>query len=115
MTHSTCPNCGASVTGKYCSECGQKQEMHRETFWHILTHFVGHYFHYDSKFWVTLKTLCFYPGKLTLAYHNHQRMKYIPPVNLYIFVSVVFFLFFSKSFDIRTTNGENTHRFIIHL
>lgn len=88
--------------------------MHKETFWHILTHFIGHYFHYDSKFWVTLKTLCFYPGKLTLAYHNHQRMKYIPPVNLYIFVSVVFFLFFSKSFDIRTTYGENTQRFIIH-
>lgn len=66
--------------------------MHNETFWGLVAHFVGHYFHYDSKFWKTLKALWFSPGKLTTAYWNKQRMRYIPPVSLYIFISAVFFI-----------------------
>jgi len=66
--------------------------LHNETFWGLVAHFVGHYFHYDSKFWKTLKALWFSPGKLTTAYWKKQRMRYIPPVSLYIFISAVFFI-----------------------
>src|ERR1700743_3096572 len=55
-------------------------------------HFLGHYFHYDSKFLQTMKALWFSPGKLTIAYWNKQRMRYISPVSLYIFISAVYFL-----------------------
>ena len=66
--------------------------MHKETFWGLVMHFVGDYFHYDSKFWMTMKALWFSPGKLTIAYWNKQRMRYIKPVSLYIFISAVYFL-----------------------
>jgi len=89
-----CPNCGSVAEKNYCSECGQETHLHNETFWGLVAHFVGHYFHYDSKFWKTLKALWFSPGKLTTAYWNKQRMRYIPPVSLYIFISAVFFIFF---------------------
>ena len=66
-----------------------------------MVHFVGHYFHYDSKFWQTLKLLFSEPGKLTLAYWNKQRNRYLQPISLYIFLSIVFFL--------TATMGPNTH------
>jgi len=95
-----CPNCGFNAVNNYCSECGQKTHLHKETFWGLVAHFIGDYFHYDSKFWQTLKALWFSPGKLTLAYWNKQRMRYIPPVSLYIFISAVYFLLsFSMSGD----------------
>lgn len=68
--------------------------MHKETFIGLVTHFVAHYFHYDSKFWKTLKILLTKPGALTVAYREKKRNRYIPPISLYIFVSVVFFLVF---------------------
>lgn len=58
----------------------------------MVVHFVGHYFHYDSKFLQTLKTLILNPGRLTLAYWNRQRARYIPPISLYIFISAIYFL-----------------------
>lgn len=100
-----CPNCGFAATKNYCAQCGQETHLHKETFLGMLTHFVGHYFHYDSKFWVTLKTLFTKPGKLTVAYWEKKRMRFIPPISLYIFVSIVFFfLFFS------TVGSEKTMR-----
>lgn len=86
-----CPNCGFRVERNYCAECGQPAHLHKETFVGLLTHFVAHYFHYEGRFLSTVRTLIFRPGALTLAYWQKQRMRYIPPISLYIFVSFVFF------------------------
>ncbi len=92
---SLCPNCSTPVHGNYCAQCAQEAHLHKETFWHMILYFAGHYFHFDSKFWISVKTLLFKPGKLTLAWHNKQRMRYVAPVNFYIFTSVAFFILFS--------------------
>jgi hypothetical protein len=89
-----CPNCGYHAEKNYCAQCGQETHLHTETFWGLVGHFIGHYFHYDSKFWKTLKALWLHPGSLTHAYWDKQRMRYIPPVSLYIFISAVFFIAF---------------------
>jgi hypothetical protein len=96
-TGASCPNCGHTATLNYCPNCGQATHLHKETFWGLILHFIGHYFHYDSKFLKTMKMLWFRPGQLTLAYWNQQRERYIPPISLYIFISAVYFLvFFAK-------------------
>lgn len=87
-----CPNCNSLATGNFCAQCGQPTHLHKETFWHMVWHFAGHYFHFESKFWGTLKTLILKPGELTLAWKQKQRMRYVEPINLYMFVSVVFFI-----------------------
>src|SRR5690349_6105601 len=87
-----CPNCGYHADRNYCAQCGQPTHLHEESFWGMVMHFVGHYFHYDSKFWKTLVTLWFKPGVLTQAYLQKQRMRFIPPISLYIFITAVFFL-----------------------
>lgn len=103
MSHSdepiVCPNCGFKAINNYCSQCGQETHLHKETFWGLVMHFVGDYFHYDSKFWKTMKALWFSPGKLTIAYWNKQRMQYIKPVSLYIFISAVYFLLSFSAHD----------------
>jgi len=103
-----CPNCGYHAVENYCARCGQETHLHKETFWGLVVHFLGHYFHYDSKFWKTMKALWFSPGKLTIAYWNKQRMRYIAPVSLYIFISAVYFL---VSFEFSTGDIEvNNHK-----
>lgn len=86
-----CPNCGTHAFGNYCYECGQQTHLHKDTLRGIILHFFEHYFHYDNKFWQTIKTLLFKPGELSLAYWKQQRMRYISPISLYIFISAIYF------------------------
>ena len=92
LNSQVCPNCGFTASGNYCSNCGQQTRLHKDTFWGLIRHFTAHYFHYDSKFWRTLKALVVSPGKLTVAYQHKKRQSYIAPISLYIFISIVFFL-----------------------
>lgn len=87
-----CPNCGFATSHNYCAQCGQPTHLHKETFFGLIFHFIAHYFHYDSKFWQTIKMLLTKPGKLTMAYWEEKRMRHIPPVSLYILISAVYFL-----------------------
>lgn len=90
-----CQNCGYTVEVEYCSKCGQKNTETRQSFTHLAGHFVEDLTHYDGAFWKTLKYLIFRPGKLTIEYLEGHRMRYVPPVKLYIFVSFVTFLLMS--------------------
>lgn len=87
-----CLNCGAHLHGKFCSECGQENLELHEPFLHFIGHSIGHYFHFDSKFFHTLKPLFKQPGQLTLDYFEGKRMRYIPPVSMFVFISIVYFL-----------------------
>lgn len=103
-----CPNCGYHATYNYCAECGQETHLHKDTFWGLITHFIGHYFHYDSKFWKTMKLLWFHPGALTIAYAKKQRNRFIPPISLYIFISFVFFLLYTTFARVGSTTTTET-------
>lgn len=87
-----CLNCGHHVEEHYCSHCGQPNLELKEPFWHFIGHSIGHYFHFDSKFFKTMVPLLTKPGQLTLDYLAGRRARYIHPVSLYIFVSIVYFL-----------------------
>ena len=49
-------------------------------------------FDLDSRFVRTMKPLLFKPGRLTRDYMEGRRFRYAPPMRLYIFSSIVFFL-----------------------
>jgi hypothetical protein len=89
----TCQNCGNTVEFRFCSNCGQENTDSRQTFGHLIRHFFEDITHYEGKFWKTLKYLLFKPSFLTKEYLSGKRMKYVPPVRLYIFISfITFFL-----------------------
>lgn len=87
-----CLNCDYPLIGRFCGNCGQKAFLHKHSFWHMAMHFVGDYFHYDNKFWVTFRTLFTRPGLATLEFNEGKRSKYLNPAQLYFFVTTVFFL-----------------------
>lgn len=87
-----CLNCGAHVEKHYCSDCGQPNLELKESFWGFISHSVAHYFHFDNKFFQTLSPLLTKPGQVTLDYLAGKRARYINPVSMYIFVSIVYFL-----------------------
>ncbi|HEX5553087.1 MAG TPA: DUF3667 domain-containing protein [Chitinophagaceae bacterium] len=87
-----CLNCGATVHGRYCSECGQENREPRESFGQLLYHFISDFTHFDSKVFVTIKDLLFEPGFLTKEYLAGRRVRYLHPIRMYIFISFLYFL-----------------------
>ncbi|RZL57690.1 MAG: DUF3667 domain-containing protein [Pedobacter sp.] len=87
-----CLNCGFHVESHYCSSCGQPNLELKESFWGFISHSIAHYFHFDNKFFQTLTPLLTKPGQVTLDYLAGKRARYINPVSMYIFVSIVYFL-----------------------
>jgi hypothetical protein len=88
-----CANCGAPLAGPYCSACGQR---HHDVPVHHFGHFLGEALedltHADSRLWRTLLALLFRPGFLTREFLDGHRARYLPPVRLYLVLSVLFFL-----------------------
>ena len=87
-----CLNCGATLQGKFCHVCGQENLEIKESFGHLMNHAVSDYFHFDDKFFNTLKPLLFKPGKLTNEYMAGKRASYLHPVKMYIFISFIYFV-----------------------
>jgi len=87
-----CDNCGASVSGRYCGNCGQRLEPPVHSLWHFLTVAMEDVTHADTRLWRTLRALLFKPGYLTHEFLAGRRARYLPPVRLYLVLSVVFFL-----------------------
>jgi len=92
-----CDNCGASVPGKYCGNCGQRLDPPVHSLGHFLTVAFEDVTHADTRLWRTLRALLFRPGFLTHEFLAGRRARYLPPVRLYLVLSVVFFLCSSLS------------------
>jgi hypothetical protein len=106
----TCPNCSNEYPANlhYCAHCGQETHLHEDSFRGMVVHFIAHYFHYESKFGSTFRTLLLQPGELTLAYIQKKRAKYLSPITLYILISVVYFIVASLSTSVYNSLGWNT-------
>lgn len=87
-----CLNCGAEVTDRFCSHCGQENIEPRENFWQLLVHFFNDFTHFDGKFFSTLRVLLLQPGKLTREYIAGKRAGYLHPIRMYLFISFAFFI-----------------------
>lgn len=89
-----CLNCGTALReqDQFCSNCGQETRNTTESFGEFLKHFLSDYFTFDSKILRSFKPLLFRPGFLTNEFLQGKRVTYIPPLRMYIFISIVFFL-----------------------
>lgn len=87
-----CLNCRKRIGRvRFCPYCGQENRERRVTVRQILHEFLGDYFTFDSKFFHSLIPLVIRPGFLSKAYISGQRVRYISPFRLYLFVTLVFF------------------------
>lgn len=87
-----CENCHTEVEGSFCSQCGQSVESTLKYFWTVILHLLDDIFSFDSRASRTLYPLMFKPGFLTNEYFAGRRVHYVPPLRLYLFISIIFFI-----------------------
>ncbi|MGV9004687.1 DUF3667 domain-containing protein [Flavobacterium sp.] len=72
-----CLNCEKSISGKFCSQCGQKTATHRITFKHFIFHDILHgVWHIEKGILFTLKEALTRPGNAALDYIKGKRISY---------------------------------------
>lgn len=87
-----CLNCQEPLMGhNYCPHCGQTNTDRDLSIWTLLGDFFRDYFAFDSKFFRTMGPLTIKPGRVPLDFVIGKRVKHIPPLRLFIFLSFIFF------------------------
>lgn len=87
-----CLNCGTTLLGQYCGNCGQRAQTRLISIWQLLREAFGDLLELDSRLWRTLIPLTIRPGKLTRDYLEGRRARFMPPFRTYLVLSIVFFL-----------------------
>jgi len=102
-----CLNCGTGLQGPFCYYCGQPDRNFLRFFPALLRDLMEDLLDLDSRFMRTLKPLLFKPGRLTRDYMDGRRFRYAPPMRLYIFSSIAFFLLAALLSSNAITIGNN--------
>ncbi|MCY3610608.1 MAG: DUF3667 domain-containing protein [Gemmatimonadetes bacterium] len=87
-----CENCGRPRADRFCSLCGQNDRTYTRSLFPVLGELVRESFEFDGRLAQTLKLLLFKPGSLSTEFSRNRRARYMTPVRLYLFTSVIFFL-----------------------
>jgi len=90
-----CPNCGHTLHGTFCFQCGQNQKNLNRFFWSLIGEAFEDIFSFKSRVWLTLQHLFLKPGFISDEYSKGRRARYVPPLRLYIITSVIFVLLLS--------------------
>lgn len=110
--HSHCLNCEFPLSGNYCGNCGQEVKDLRRPFFKLSREAVQSLFELDGRAYRTLFYLLTKPAFLCHEYFNGRRIRYSPPLRLFLVISVSFFLLVSLYSSIQSfeealaTNGE---------
>jgi hypothetical protein len=96
MTTSTvhlteCPNCGASLDGAFCAQCGQKVSPLNPSFGEFLHDLVHELTHVDGKIVQSIRLLLTRPGFLSREHFEGRRVRYVTPIRLYLVFSLLYF------------------------
>lgn len=103
MNKFLCKTCNNSFEGNYCNECGEKKIFEEDfSIKNIISQAFKTVTNLDSKLFLTLKFLFFYPGKLTNKFVQGVRVPYMKPFQLFLIANVIFFFFLSKIDIFRT-------------
>lgn len=104
-----CANCGASMQGEFCHECGQSTHSVLKPMHHMVEETVETVLHIDGRIVHTLPPLLLKPGFLTLEYFSGRRVRYIAPFRLmFVLCLLAFFVCHLRVEDSRIELGPNT-------
>lgn len=95
-----CPNCGEEEVGKYCPSCGQSNKDYNKPIKEIVGDLLDS-INLDIRILNTLVPFFTKPGFLAQEYFKGKRKKYVPPMRMYMFVSIIFF------FLVQYVNGDD--------
>ncbi|MFM2044435.1 MAG: hypothetical protein RLY86_3011 [Pseudomonadota bacterium] len=92
---SACRNCGSPMAGPYCAVCGQAARDRSKSLLKVIGDALEDFLHFDSRVLRTLVLLLFLPGRMTRLFIQGRRVSFVPPLRLYLFSSLIFFLVLS--------------------
>ena len=87
-----CANCHAPLSGPFCAACGQAIDTYRRSLYRLTRGFIADLLNLESRTLRTIGVLLARPGELSRAFHEGRIQRYVPPVRLYFFVSLLFFV-----------------------
>ena len=99
-----CENCGLQLLGEYCYACGQPVKGLVRHFSSIVGDFADSVLNLDTRLPRTIWPLFAKPGYLTNEYFAGRRVRYVSPVRLFVFLSIL--TFFVAQFTISWSDGE---------
>lgn len=85
-----CENCGTPLQGEYCHHCGQSAHNPLEHVGHAIEEVFESFWHLDGRIFRTLRQL-FVPGRVAINYLAGHRVSYIPPLRLFVILSLLTF------------------------
>ncbi|HMG16896.1 MAG TPA: DUF3667 domain-containing protein [Saprospiraceae bacterium] len=103
-----CLNCGAEVTQRFCPNCGQENIVQPEKIWVLGEHYFEDFTHFEGNFFRSIWLLIIRPGYLTNAYNSGQRKRYINPIRMYIFMSLITFTVLFFQLDLSEFDGKSS-------
>lgn len=89
-----CLNCKQPISDNdnFCSNCGQVNDELPLSIKQFVSEFFSGFFSFDSRFFKTFRPLLFKPGKVSKNYVEGKRRRYVSPFQLYLHITIVFFL-----------------------
>ncbi|MGI9531163.1 DUF3667 domain-containing protein [Lutimonas sp.] len=89
-----CLNCGTRISTEdnFCSKCGQVNDTHRLSVNQYFSEYLSGFFNFDNRFIKTVIPLIFKPGFVSKEYIEGKRIKYVNPFQLYLHITILFFL-----------------------
>ena len=92
-----CLNCSEQLDNdyNYCPNCGQENSDKKLPLGAFLKDFFSNYLSFDTILFKTLNPFIFRPGKLTKAFNEGKRRRYINPIRLYLIFSLFYFFMIS--------------------
>lgn len=87
-----CMNCRSPLLGEFCYECGQPRKGWIRHISGIVGDFLDSVLNFDSRTLRTIGPLFLKPGYLTTEYFAGRRVRYVTPLRLYFFMSVIAFM-----------------------
>ncbi len=107
-------DCHATASHHFCPKCGQKTRSPRGHFRILIADFFNSWLGAEAKLWPTIWRLLRRPGALTLDYREGRRTRYLSPLKIYFFFSVVFFLLLNWTTNpnsvVRVSDDAAAHR-----
>ncbi|PNS08533.1 DUF3667 domain-containing protein [Solilutibacter silvestris] len=97
-----CENCKTTLQGSYCHVCGQHGHNPLKSFRHALEDVFESFWHVDGRIFRTLRDLLL-PWRVINNYLAGQRVRYIPPLRIFVILSLV--TFFVAHFAIHSETG----------
>ena len=103
QTGAVCSNCGTALLGEHCYHCGQPVKGLVRHFTSVIGDIADTLFEIDTRLTRTVVPLLLRPGYLSCEYFAGRRVRYVSPVRLFFFISVIAFFIAQWSFDASDT------------